>query len=420
MKSISFEEFDLLVEAAQPFIGSLLDSVVLDNDILILNLHRPSGPASLVIDVRSRSPFFAVTDQQIPRLKKQIKPIVLFLRAHGEGLRLKSIQRNKKYGRLIECYFEKNNRHLTLEAHLFPQGKNIIVKTEDSSICLKKPHELTEVQDTQKPLNPRSAEELYLEWKASLSESRSKTAEKSTDNGFESQLKKKRSGLEKLLENQKKLQEVEWKAFADWLNIERTEFVPKEYAHLYDVKKSVLQNIEKAFSEAKKNKSKQEALEQRIESLRQEIGKIEKNAGSGSGAPLRKAPESPLQGVKGRTREFEDNIRAYIGKSGADNLKLLRQSKPWSIWVHAKDWPSAHAIISLNKGQKLPSSVLKNVCLWVLKETISDKQWQSWLGVKVDYLYSERRFIHPIKGDHHGRVRYAEAKSITLVTEEPQ
>ncbi|MCC6138071.1 MAG: hypothetical protein IT287_05525, partial [Bdellovibrionaceae bacterium] len=98
-------------------------------------------------------------------------------------------------------------------------------------------------------------------------------------------------------------------------------------------------------------------------------------------------------------------------------LKLLRQSKPWYVLVHAKDWPSAHAIIAFNKGQPLPNNVLRDVCLWVLKETISDKQWQSWMGIKVDFLYTERRFLQAVKGDHHGRVRYSEAKTITLVVE---
>lgn len=414
MKMVSFAEFDDLVLEAQKYKESVVEGIILDQDILVLSLrHETLGACSLIIDVRSRVPFFIITREQIPRFKKQIKPIVLFFKAHGLGLSLKSIFRNNNYGRLIEFVFSNNHKELKLEAHLFPHGKNIKVVADELSICLNKPQELSPLTNQKTIPEKRSIDELYKDWRGQFLDTVSTPAIAAANVIHELTVQKKKSGLQKLLQNQFELSKDMWQEFADWLNVERTEDVPQKYAHMFDFKKTVIQNIENAFLQAKKNKIKLSNLSERIEKLKIELDQIEN--GMAKAPILARVEKSPLEGAKGRTREFVDNIRAYIGKSGTDNLKILRQSKPWYIWVHAKDWPSAHAIIALNKGQNLPASVLRDVCFWVLKETVSDKQWQSWLGVKVDFLYTERRFLQPIKGDHHGRVRYSEAKTITLI-----
>lgn len=413
MKTVSFAEFDALVEDAQGHYGAYIQGILFDNDVLQIQLHGKNENKSLIIDVRSRVPFFIITSQQLPRLKKQIKPIVLFLRAHAMGLPLISIKRQKKYGRLIEFIFGSGEKQLTLEAHLFPQGKNIKATTPEASICLKKPQDLSEVSDVQVQIEKRSVDELYQEW---MQQFEKPVAARHQESPKEAVIAKKRATLNKIKEHQQSFAENMWAEFAQWLHQERTEEVPHKYAHLWDAKKSIAENVEYAFTEAKKAKAKLESVASRIQLLEKEIASLEAGQTAVT-ARTTKTPESPLQGVKGRTREFSESIRAYIGKSGTDNLKLLRQSKAWYIWVHAKDWPSAHAIIAINKGEHVPPAVLKDVCLWVLRETVSEKQWQSWLGIKVDFLYTERRYLQPIKGDHHGRVRYTEAKTITLVVE---
>lgn len=414
MKTVSFAEFDELIEGACAHLGAYIDGIVLDNDILQIQLRRPPKNVSLLIDVRGRVPFFIITDRPLPRLKKQTKPIVLFLRAHAMGLPLVSVSRQKKYGRLVEFVFGSGERQLTLEAHLFPQGKNIKVATAESSICLKKPQELTEVSDSHTPVDKRTIDELYRDWMAQFEKTGSAKKVESPQTAL---VAKKEASLRKLKEHIKTLEESPWPEFAQWLNQERTEDVPKKYTQMMDTGKSVVENIERAFAEAKKVKAKIAGAQERLAVLEKELGRIATGDGQVTHGALKAPEKSPLLGAKGRTREFEGNIRAYIGKSGTDNLKLLRQSKPWYIWVHAKDWPSAHAIIAVNKGAALPPAVLRDVCLWVLRETVSDKQWQSWLGIKVDFLYTERRYLQPIKGDHHGRVRYTEAKTLTLVVE---
>ncbi|MCB9072359.1 MAG: hypothetical protein H6623_01965 [Bdellovibrionaceae bacterium] len=412
MKNISFAEFDELVSHAQNFLGAQVEGIILDENICIITLKHATGTCALIIDVRSQVPFFTITDKKTPRFKKETKPLVLFLKAHLIGLHLKSVQRIKEYGRLIEFRFTNHNKNLTLEAHLFPQGKNIIAKTPDAMICLKKPQDLARVTDQHPSTQTRSAPELYQEWLTQWQKPNTKP--KDVGNS-ESSLLKQQKTLKKLEQQEVKLLNSQWRSFAQWLNRERCEDVPTEYAELYDPKQTIVENIERAFAEAKKTETKLQALQERIQHIQSEMSQEKPHQEQNKKTP---EPANPLEGAKGRTREFaQHNIRAYIGKSGKDNLKLLRQSKPWYIWIHAKDWPSAHAIIAINKNQKLPQDVLKDVCLWILKETLSTKQWQSWIGIKVDFLFSERRYVQPIKGDHHGLVRYSQAQTATFTVQ---
>lgn len=417
MKSVSFAEFDVLVVEAQRFLGSRLQSVLIDDDILVLNLANEVRGVSLIIDVRNRAPFFVITDRHLPHFRKQMKPIVLFLKAHGLGMVLKSVQRVAEYGRLIRITFSRDNEDLVIEAHLFPQGRNIKVTYEDLSIHLKKPQELTVVHPQSKSAavsaEVRSESELYAQWREQFEKP---VAEKNIEKKNQGFLSKKEAALEKLIQNQELLKSEKWGEFAAWLNTERTEYVPEDYTNLYDPHKNIIENIEYAFAQAKKNKIKQQHLQERIHNLTNEIVRMKSEpTQEGTSHPAVKSPVNPLAGAKGRTREYAGEIRAYIGKSGVDNLKLLRNSKPWYIWVHAKDWPSAHAIIALNKGKLISRETLSDVCLWVLKETLSDKQWSSWLGVKVDFLYAERRYVQSIKGGHAGLVRYSQAQTHTVV-----
>lgn len=443
MKSVSFAEFDVLVEAAQKFLGFKAQSVTIDNDILVVNLLGAKGfRGSLIIDVRHKVPFFTITDLPLPSLQKQIKPIVLFLKAHLLGFKLRSITRDLDYGRCVQFIFSNNVDDLVIDAHLMPQARNIQVRFKESMISLKKPQELSKMTSFKDILEKRTAEELYREWSAQFAVVPLKNLSgRSAGLIHEEVLRKKQDGLNKLISNLKVLQQEKWAEFAIWLNSERTEHVLAEYKDLYEAQMSVVENIEHAFTQSKKIKIKIQHLEERIKKLQQEIRSLEAQSvsaaaeGSGEGAHTgpaqfvnslqslkmatqttkkRSSPDSPLLGAKGRTRTFENEIKAYIGKSGTDNLKLLRQSKSWYTWVHAKDWPSAHAIIATHKGQAVPQEVLNEVCLWVLKETLSDKQWVSWRGVKVDFVYTERRYLQAVKGDHHGLVRYSQAKTVTL------
>ena len=442
MKAISFVEFDDLVEDAKKFLQLPVKAIFFENDILALRLGDDRGlQGHLIIDVRHKVPFFIITERPLPSFQKQTKPIVLFLKAHIFGLTLSSIKRDVEYGRLIKMTFASETEDLIIEACLVPQSKNITISFKDSKISLKKPQDLPKISSFREVLVRRPVAELYDQWMEQFSRPRLEKKDESSEiSHLESSLTKKQLGLNQLLENLLVLQSEAWADFAAWLNSERTDVVPPEYKDFYNIRFSIVENIDFAYAQAKKNKNKIKNLQERITNLQQEVQGLEDrvleiktlytqmNSGSVTASNIlreikedfrkihqRSPQESPLLGVRGRTRSFDEGIKAYIGKSGTDNLKLLRQSKPWYTWVHAKDWPSAHAIIATNKDQNIPPDILSEVCLWVLKETLSEKQWASWLGIKVDFIYTQRRYLQAVKGDHHGLVRYSQAKTLTLV-----
>jgi predicted ribosome quality control (RQC) complex YloA/Tae2 family protein len=63
-----------------------------------------------------------------------------------------------------------------------------------------------------------------------------------------------------------------------------------------------------------------------------------------------------------RERNYEkyliDGFAVYVGKNKKGNVELLKKAKASDVWLHLKDLPSAHVIVSTNK-QSLPEHVLQ-------------------------------------------------------------
>ncbi|MBY0385153.1 hypothetical protein K2X05_08340, partial [bacterium] len=81
MKSLSFKELDQTVDQINNYAGAILEDVVLNNDVVLLLFKQIQKKVALIVDVRPK-PFLMVTEGPIPGFKKQIKPIVLFSKAH--------------------------------------------------------------------------------------------------------------------------------------------------------------------------------------------------------------------------------------------------------------------------------------------------------------------------------------------------
>jgi hypothetical protein len=62
-----------------------------------------------------------------------------------------------------------------------------------------------------------------------------------------------------------------------------------------------------------------------------------------------------------------------LEKNAKDNLQLLRQAKPWYLWVHLKDYPSCYGIIHSMKNQKVPASEIEKVSFWILQDFYKNK-----------------------------------------------
>lgn len=407
MKSLSFKELDLTVAKAALFVGAVLEDAVFSNDILLLIFHHRGQKVYFVVDLRPK-PYFLISTDRAPGLKKQIKPIVLFLKAHFLGAVFESIEVKKEFGRLLVLKFSQKRQ---MEIHLFSQARNIILSSNAAQISLHKVSDLKPLGEVKEDLQPRSPEELFLEWmETSFQGASAKPAAKVEDR--QKIFQKKQQGL---LDLQKKIQELQsspWPAVASWLGEHRSLEVPKEHLEFVDAHKSLAWNIENAFAKTKQIKEKIKAVQERQQLLQQELEKFDFTA---STSQKERVPHSLAEGTKARTKVINEAIRAFIGKSAEDNLKILRKAKAWHLWLHIKDLPGSHGIIAFDKNVQVTVEVLREVARWVVEQSLSLKQREDWRGIKCEVIYCECRFVTPIRGDKLGRVNYKNEKTLTVV-----
>lgn len=419
MKSLSFKELDVLVDRANQYKDSILEDVIFHNDILFLLLKKQERKVYFIADVRPK-PFFIVSDGRVPSFKKQIKPLYLFLKARFLGGAFKNAEVQKDYGRLVTLKFSDERE---IELHLFSQARNIILKDgagkNRTRISLHKTTELKVMGDTFEDQNPRSAEQIEQEWLAAMVSTSSGKAAISREDPTEKILRKKNQGLQDLQKKQAELQNSPWPEVAQWLAAHRTLEVPEEHSQWVDTKQSVQWNVERAFTKAKQAKEKLAAVQERLEDLQKEIAQIQSHPESvtlmkKAGKEKNSKEKTAITGAQGRTKIINDSVRAFIGKSAADNLKILRQSKAWHLWMHIEELPGSHGIIAFNKGEVISQETLREVARWVVEQSLSAKQREDWRGVKCDVIYCECRFVTPIRGDKLGRVNYKNEKTLTV------
>ncbi len=95
---------------------------------------------------------------------------------------------------------------------------------------------------------------------------------------------------------------------------------------------------------------------------------------------------------------FIDGYPVYIGKNKRGNVELLKKAKASDIWLHLKDIPSAHVIISTNK-QNVPAHVLEQAAKLCAQFSVKHQG-----DYKVDY--TQRRNVKPKEGANVEYVKY--------------
>ncbi len=406
MKSLSFKELDRTVDQINLSAGAIIEDVVFNNNVLLILLKNNHKKISFVIDIRPK-PFLLVSEDRAPSLKKQTKPLVLFLKAHFLQSQFLSAHVQKEFGRLVVLKFTDNR---SLELHLFSQARNIIARHDKAQISLNKVTTLQPMGEVREDPNPRSPQEIYQEW-TELGKKPQKIAEE-PERDREKALNKKKQGLVDLDKKKNDLAKSPWPLAAQWMSANRSLEVPAELRELVDEEQTLAWNIERAFTKSKQIKEKIKAIEERVAVLQKEIDHFASQPSSIKQKVA--ANKTAIDGSKGRTKIISDQIRAFIGKSAEDNLKILRKSKAWHLWLHVKDLPGSHGIIAFDKSVKVPIEVLREVAVWVVEQSLSAKQRESWKGVKCEVIYCECRFVTPIRGDKLGRVTYKNEKVLSV------
>lgn len=413
MKPLSVIEVQNLALELKTFEGSRLQEVRLCRDLFCLGLYGESL-YWLVFDLNANSPQVVVLPNlDVLKLREEKKPIVLFTKANLLRASLTRVEADLAMGRVLVLGFSNNG---ICELRLFPHGPNVIVQSQGKSIALHKPTpihqlEVPPIMPTQllPILSEKSAQ--WLAWWQAKQQTKNQKPEikKNTSkieraiHSIESDLKEKRKEF--------------WQETGEWLKAHQSLKVPDEFADFIDVKKNFSQNLARCFDKAKELQKKMAGAEARLCKLREQFSQVDGLAQVAGKWPKTSQHSGSqqttfLQGAaaRGRTFELSGGVIFYIGKSAEDNLRILREAKSWYFWLHLRDEPGAHGILTRNKNQKIPQTVLHEAAQCLLSKTYGERQ-KDYYGQKFAILVAECRFVRPIKGDRLGRVQYSNENS---------
>jgi predicted ribosome quality control (RQC) complex YloA/Tae2 family protein len=438
VKTPSFFEIKTIVEYVQEQLESAqLQEVFCTDEGLILGFYRyEKNPRMnyLIFDLDKPFPFMALLEDN-PWLKfKKTKPIGLFLSSHAKNTYFSQIEVIESLGRVLRIQLAVGDNKTEIEFRAIPKQVNLIVKNAKKSISWfpVKPlgeHDQTyNIRDNAEEV--RSVFYLIKQWrnKRAAFASDSESVKGGTLSPFEKWIKNRKKDLEKkqkalvaITKQVEDFQNEEWSNVGEYLKNNGLKKLPPEWSIYVDFEKSVTQNMQRCFEKSKAAKSKISGSQRRLAALNQEVEdlsdlteskfeKFQQNL-----VKKTKQKQATERKVEGRLRKMElsdEGAVAYMGKSAADNMNLLRTSKPFDLWLHLKDYPSAHAVVHKAKNANLSDSSLVKVCKWLLEEGLSKSQIQ--MGGKYSVVMVECRHVKPLKGDKLGRVTYHNAREILI------
>ena len=440
MKTPSFIELQSLVEFFnEELFGSQLQEVHASSEGLVLVFYRfikHPKTAYLVFDLDIQFPFLGLYfNHPWPHIKKTI-PVGLFLNSHAKNLVLKDIKIKSEMGRVLQISLGDSGpgyQPTHIEFRLIPKYTNLIVTKDKKSISWYPVKPLTEVVPQTLEENPdvRSIPFILNGWlerraqgnKVSTSVANSQSPYEKWKMQRQKDLRKKQNALIAIESQIQDFLLFPWIEIGQHLKTYGTNDLKNEWHQHLNFEISVSKNIQNCFAKAKAAKVKIIGAQKRLAQVQSEIDGLSDLSEDVFSKHLVQLNQRQKQNNKSSPRKVEGRFRklvlennttngliCYMGKSAKDNLDLLRKAKAWDIWVHLKDYPSAHAIVHLNKDQVLQLADLKKVAHWLIKETFKDKM----PGTKYAVIYVECRHVRPIKGDKLGRVTHHDAREILI------
>lgn len=420
MKAMNLLELKTLVTDLGILLKDAQLQDIISNDRGLALGFRGKKHYWLVLDLNPANPFCLVFPEFCPFTKaSKPKPVALFLNSHGKNLYFRKISLEEDFGRVVTLELANSQISCQLKIILIPKQANLLVEAEGKKIAWEKPRELQKHLEPGELPVPRSLESLHAEWLAELQGGVRPAMDPKIqwEKKRDKDLGKKRKALleiEALLKENPAAQLYELGAFLRGLAPEdfRPEKIPLSWQGSVDFKKNLFANIESVFEKAKQAAGKVQGTEARRDLLREEITQLESLSFEQSQRQRSERP--PVDDLmksteaKGRKLNLESGAIVYCGKSGADNLSLLRKAKAWDYWLHLKDYPGAHGIIHRSRDQEISFEELQKAALWVLKESMGSKLLLP--GEKYAVVLVECRFVRPIKGDKLGRVTYHSEK----------
>lgn len=404
MKSIQNHELILIEKQLKTLIGSRLNVILFDEQCLQLQVFL-KGQSYIIhanLDLNKPYLFFAKAGEVKP-IKPKVKPITLFIKSHCIGQKMSDFKTELNKGRVLKILFANGAE---IELRLFPKGVNVGAKCEGKEIWAKAPKPLSEMPVTEADTEARSNLDFFKLWTQQVPKNEIKQISPLDI------IKKKYIALEKVIKQKKEIEKNIYEQVAKSLEENQSFDIEEPFKKFINTEESIYENINTLYQKSKKEKLKLTGYNERIAQLEAEIQKL--SSGDSLEPTENKSSNEKNQSLlsqslsRGRTKVFNELVKGYIGKSGKDNLALLRKSKPWYIWMHLKDVPGSHLILELPRGQSVSAELIKEAALWLISETEKNNE-----GI-FEVQHTECRFIQPIKGDKHGRVTVKNQKVIRV------
>jgi predicted ribosome quality control (RQC) complex YloA/Tae2 family protein len=111
--------------------------------------------------------------------------------------------------------------------------------------------------------------------------------------------------------------------------------------------------------------------------------------------------ENVEQEQESRFRMFDlgDGYILYVGKNAANNDELtLRFAKPNDLWFHARGSSGSHAVLRLNKEEKVPKHIMQKAASITAYYSGSKK------AKYTPVCYTYKKYVHKPKGANPGSV----------------
>ncbi|MCC7404903.1 MAG: NFACT family protein [Bdellovibrionales bacterium] len=427
MRPMTIGEIEHFVNSLKTLVGARLQKVFSSENELVMEFYGGSGEFWLWWELRPQHPMVLLFSTRPPSLPKQVKPLVLFLRAHAVNKRLTQVMRPPGTGRMLRLTLEGgaegDREDCEIEVRLFPHGQNLGVQVGGKGMWWKKPQALPAPQLVEESTAPTSPAPLWQEWMdqrwgraPSL-----QNARPAAPVDVAQEIARRERAIEKIRQELSQDRARQWRELGEWLKSHQTVKVPVEWQEMVDAAQDLAWNLDHCFTKAKQLEAKRAGTEQRLRDLESELELLRRGE-----LPAKKAapPErnlknsSATEGVKARKLLLGEKFVAYVGKSARDNLELLRRARAWDLWLHLRDYPGSHCIIHRNKNEKVPDHLLLEAAQWVAQSTFGRKSEQK-KGEKLTVLCAECRFVRPIRGDKMGRVNYQNETTLTVVFHPP-
>jgi predicted ribosome quality control (RQC) complex YloA/Tae2 family protein len=427
MAPLNLTELAQIAVSLQALVGSQLQDCVQSASEAGLGFYHDRQMVWLWFDLHPQRPVIVKLDAP-PSRKKLPRPLTLFIKSRFVGRRLESVSTDMARGRVLVFKFhrahdEKLQDLPQIEVFLVPHAANLIAIDGKASVAEVKPKDLPSQPflERDEPI-VRTLDDVGREWAFAQSQkstlSQAPTDAVAREKKWQKAVEKKRGALERMAEELVLKTSGVYREVGDWLKTNGTlEGAP--HGELLNLDQNLSWNIEHVFHRAKENERKADGTRARIAQVAAELSLLEKQGPAKFDLPVKgvsaKQTESLLAkaAARGRRHQIGADLEVFIGKSGADNLAILRKAQPFDLWLHLRDFPGAHAIMRRTRGRNVTDAELQEAGQWVIEQSLGQRA-QQMRGEKFDLLIVECRYVRPIKGDKLGRVNYSNDRVMTI------